>query len=93
MEEQQKLLAFSETVLRDRIRVAVRAMKNPRPALFWSLTLDLAIAYRKAYIDWCARAIDILEREDASLAHLDTPAQVPDLPVDRYIREGAHTPS
>ncbi len=86
MEEQQKLLAFSETVLRDRIRTAVHATGKSRPAMFWSLTLDLAIAYRKAYIDWCARAIDSLEREDGSLDSLDAPAEVPDLPLGRYFQ-------
>lgn len=88
MEEQQKLLAFSETVLRDRIRAGARNMADARPSQFWSLTLDLAIAYRKAYIEWCAHAIEVLEREDGAAEDLDTPLAVPDVNVGRFIREG-----
>lgn len=87
MEEQQKLLAFSETVLRDRIRAGSQSMDDTQPALFWSLTLDLAIAYRKAYIEWCARAIEVLREDGAQ--DLQAPPEVPDLNVERFMREGA----
>lgn len=62
MEEQQKLLAFSETVLRARIQEGALAHKGmQRQALFWTLTLEMAVAHRRAYIDWCERAICTLE--------------------------------
>lgn len=61
MEEQQKVLAFSETVLRERIREGVRAMHSTRHGLFWTLTLEMANAYRRAYIDWCERSMHLLE--------------------------------
>lgn len=62
MEEQQKLLAFSETVLRERIRESVRHHKAlTRDGLFWTLTLEMAMAYRRAYIDWCEKSMQLLE--------------------------------
>ena len=58
MEEHQKMLAFSETVLRPRIQHAREHEKyTARHQLYWTLTLEMAIAYRKAYIDWCERAM------------------------------------
>ena len=64
MEEQQKMLLFSETVLRDKITMGVKH-GHSRHGMFWSLTLDLACAYRRAYIAWCEQSMRILE---ASLA-------------------------
>jgi DNA-binding PadR family transcriptional regulator len=62
MEEQQKLLAFSETVLRERIRESVSHHKAlTRDGLFWTLTLEMAMAYRRAYIDWCEKSMQLLE--------------------------------
>ena len=61
MEEEQKVLGFSETVLRERIREAVQHMHSPRQGLFWTLTLEMANAYRRAYIDWCERSMRLLE--------------------------------
>jgi hypothetical protein len=62
MEEHQKVLAFDETVLRPRIRHAVEHEKySVRHQLFWTLTLEMAVAYRRAYIDWCETAMLLLE--------------------------------
>jgi PadR family transcriptional regulator, regulatory protein AphA len=61
MEEQQKMLAFSETVLRGRIDQAVEKDYTHRHRLYWTLTLELAVAYRRAYIDWCQRAMAMLD--------------------------------
>jgi hypothetical protein len=61
MEEQQKVLAFSETVLRERIRESVAKHDSPRQGLFWTLTLEMAIAYRRTYIDWCEKSMKLLE--------------------------------
>jgi DNA-binding PadR family transcriptional regulator len=61
MEEQQMVLAFSETVLRDKIRHGVGHSHSPRTGLFWTLTLEMAIAYRRAYIDWCEKSMHLLE--------------------------------
>ena len=61
MEEQQKVLAFSETVLRDKIRDGVEHSHSTRNGLFWTLTLELAIAYRRAYIEWCEKSMHLLE--------------------------------
>jgi hypothetical protein len=60
MEEEQKVLAFSETVLRERIREGVQHLRSPRQGLFWTLTLEMANAYRRAYIDWCERSMKLL---------------------------------
>ena len=61
MEEQQKVLAFSETVLREKIRANVEKHNSPRQGLFWTLTLEMAMAYRRAYIDWCEKSMQLLE--------------------------------
>ncbi len=61
MEEQQKVLAFCETVLRERIRESVAKHDSPRQGLFWTLTLEMAIAYRRTYIDWCEKSMALLE--------------------------------
>jgi DNA-binding PadR family transcriptional regulator len=61
-EEEQKVLGFSETVLREKIREGVQKMNSTRHGLFWTLTLEMAIAYRKAYIEWCDRSMDLLEQ-------------------------------
>jgi DNA-binding PadR family transcriptional regulator len=62
MEEHQKVIAFSETVLRDRIAHAVEHEKfTTQHALYWTLTLEMALAYRRAYVDWCERAMRLLE--------------------------------
>ena len=61
MEEQQKVLLFSETVLRDKIREGVEHSHSPRHGLFWTLTLEMANAYRRAYIDWCEQSMRMLE--------------------------------
>jgi DNA-binding PadR family transcriptional regulator len=62
MEEHQKVLAFSETVLRPRIHHSGEHEKySTRHQLYWTLTLEMAIAYRKAYIEWCEKAMLLLE--------------------------------
>jgi len=61
MEEEQKVLGFSETVLRGRIREGVKELHSPRHGLFWTLTLEMANEYRRAYIDWCERSMRLLE--------------------------------
>jgi len=59
-EEHQKVIAFSETVLREKIQHGIRE-RSPRHGLFWTLTLEMANAYRRAYIDWCDRSMRLLE--------------------------------
>jgi DNA-binding PadR family transcriptional regulator len=62
MEEHQKVIAFSETVLRPRISHAVEHEKfTTKHQLYWSLTLEMALAYRRAYVEWCERAMRLLE--------------------------------
>jgi DNA-binding PadR family transcriptional regulator len=61
MEDQQMVLAFCETVLREKIRLSVEHHQSPRRGLFWTLTLEMAIAYRRAYIDWCEKSMQLLE--------------------------------
>ncbi len=61
MEEQQKVLAFSEAVLRERIREGVQNLHSTRHGLFWTLTLEMANAYRRAYIEWCTASMQLLE--------------------------------
>jgi DNA-binding PadR family transcriptional regulator len=61
MEEQQKVLAFSETVLRERIREGVQHLGSTRHGLFWTLTLEMANAYRRAYVEWCETSMRLLE--------------------------------
>ena len=82
MEEHQKVIAFSETVLRERIAHAVAHEKfTTKHALYWTLTLEMALAYRRAYVDWCERAMRLLEEsmlgEGASM-----PAAVPERPAE-----------
>lgn len=70
-EEEQKLLAFSETVLSARIDHAHKEHHDVgRAATFWRLTLEMAIAHRRAYIAWCDAAMHALEsmREAPSAA-------------------------
>ncbi|HLB23963.1 MAG TPA: PadR family transcriptional regulator [Dehalococcoidia bacterium] len=74
MEEQQKVLGFSESVLRERIREGVHSLHSTRHGLFWTLTLELANAYRRAYIDWCERSMRLLEESmlgDSSLTPIE----------------------
>lgn len=61
MEEQQKILLFSETVLRQKILEGVKHSHSARHGLFWTLTLELAIAYRRAYMEWCEQSMRMLE--------------------------------
>jgi PadR family transcriptional regulator AphA len=62
LEEEQKMLAFSETVLRARIETSGAEHKTTeRTRMFWSLTLEMAMSYRRAYINWCAHAMSMLE--------------------------------
>jgi DNA-binding PadR family transcriptional regulator len=61
MEEEQKVLAFNETILREKIREGVKLHGAPRHGLFWTLTLEMANGYRRAYIEWCARTMRMLE--------------------------------
>ena len=61
MEEQQKMLLFSETVLRDKITQGVKLWHSARHGMYWTLTLDLARAYRRAYIAWCEESMRVLE--------------------------------
>ncbi|HZP57614.1 MAG TPA: PadR family transcriptional regulator [Dehalococcoidia bacterium] len=63
MDEQQKMLAFAETVLRGRIEHARKEHFSARHAKFWTLTLEMAMAYRRAYIDWCEQAMAELETD------------------------------
>ncbi len=61
MEEQQKMVGFSETILRDRIEHAKGEHFGTTHAIFWTLTLEMAIAYRRAYIEWCQESMRLLE--------------------------------
>lgn len=61
MDEQQMILAYAETNMRDRIRNALATHADTRHGLFWTLTLELSIAYRKMYIEWCERSMRLLE--------------------------------
>ena len=62
MEEHQKVIAFSESVLRPRIAHAVEHEKfTTKHALYWTLTLEMALAYRRAYVEWCERSMRLLE--------------------------------
>lgn len=62
MEEQQKVLAFNEAVLRPRIKEGVEALGSTRRGLFWTLTLEMAVAHRRAYIEWCEQSMKLLEQ-------------------------------
>ncbi len=62
MEEQQMVLAFDETVLRERIRHAQEhEAYSTRHALYWTLTLEMSMAYRRAYVKWCEESMRLLE--------------------------------
>jgi len=64
MEEQQMIMGFADTVLRERIQHAKSEPEHehdPRHAVFWTLTLEMAIAYRRAYIEWCEKSMHLLE--------------------------------
>ena len=90
MEEQQKVLLFSETVLREKIRESVQhpqVLSHPHPhttrnGLFWTLTLELAISYRRAYIDWCEQSMRLLE-ENILESGASADAEQPMLDSDR----------
>jgi DNA-binding PadR family transcriptional regulator len=63
MEEHQKAIAFAETVLRPRINHAVGHEKfTTKHALYWTLTLEMSLAYRRAYVEWCQRSMQLLEK-------------------------------
>ena len=62
MEAHQMVLAFAETVLRGRIRDAVHHDKfTTKHSVYWNLTLEMAMSYRRTYIDWCERSMHLLE--------------------------------
>ena len=61
MEEQQKLIAFSETVLRERIHHAKDEHPSSDHIPYWTMTLEMALAYHRAYVDWCERSMRLLE--------------------------------
>jgi hypothetical protein len=73
-------------VLRERIRHAQEHEQySPRHALFWSLTLEMSMAYRRAYVQWCEESMRLLESSvleegpsaiaaDLSAAHAHTHA-------------------
>jgi DNA-binding PadR family transcriptional regulator len=78
MEEQQMVLAFADTVLRERVKHAGKEHVTPRHTLYWTLTLELAISYRRAYIEWCERSMALLEETmlaDGAEADDAAPAQ------------------
>jgi DNA-binding PadR family transcriptional regulator len=64
MEEHQKILAYDESIMRERIRHASQheEMFDTRHALYWTLTLEMAMAHHRAYIDWCERSMRLLEQ-------------------------------
>ncbi len=67
MEEHQKMIAFSETVLRERIDHAKHehftsdAQPPSARTLYWTMTLDMAVAYRRSYVEWCERSMRLIE--------------------------------
>ena len=46
---------------RPKIRDGVSALGSTRRGLFWTLTLEMAIAHRRAYIEWCEQSMKLLE--------------------------------
>ena len=47
-------------------------------SLFWTLTLEMAMSYRRAYIDWCEQSMRLLEE---SILEGGAPAvEEPELP-------------
>jgi PadR family transcriptional regulator AphA len=77
MEEQQMIMGYADTVLRDRIQhaKAEHGHADARQALFWTLTLEMAIAYRRAYIEWCERSMHLLEESFLNDGGADEAAQ------------------
>ncbi len=62
MEEHQKALAFDDTEMRQKIQHASQHEEySTRHALYWTLTLEMSMAYRRAYIQWCKDAMRMLE--------------------------------
>jgi DNA-binding PadR family transcriptional regulator len=62
MEEHQKLLAFDATVMRERIRHGCTEPHfSKKHGLYWTLTLEMSMAYRRAYIQWCEDSMKMLE--------------------------------
>jgi DNA-binding PadR family transcriptional regulator len=62
MEEHQKALAFDDTEMRSKIKHASEHEQySTRHALYWTLTLEMSMAYRRAYIQWCKDAMRMLE--------------------------------
>ena len=37
-------------------------LRTTRHGLFWTLTLEMAVAYRRAYIDWCEQSMRLLKQ-------------------------------
>ena len=75
LEEEQKMLAFSETVLKARIEHSGAEHKTgERTQMFWSLTLEMAMAYRRAYINWCVHAMSVLESLGEQAEQAEEPA-------------------
>ncbi len=89
MDEQQKVLAFSETVLRDRIRESTKHPLATKNSLYWTLTLELAIAYRRAYIDWCERSMSLLEEGFLDVAAAEPEAAAGAAPASPSFEETA----
>lgn len=87
-EEQQKMLLFSETVLREKITMGVKHWHSARHGMYWSMTLDLACAYRRAYIAWCEQSMRKLEAGlvDAPNGNganaANSPAEAPSAAID-----------
>ncbi len=62
MEEHQRSLAFDETVMRERIRHGSSEKHfSTKHGLYWTLTLEMSMAYRRAYIQWCEDSMRMLE--------------------------------
>jgi DNA-binding PadR family transcriptional regulator len=62
MEEHQKALAFDDTEMRQKIEHGSQHEPySTRHALYWTLTLEMSMAYRRAYIQWCKDSMRMLE--------------------------------
>ncbi len=62
MEEHQKALAYDETVMRERIRHGCSEPHfSKKHGLYWTLTLEMSMSYRRAYIQWCEDTMRMLE--------------------------------
>ncbi len=90
MEEQQKVLAFSESILRERIREGVQHMHSTRHGLFWTLTLEMAIAYRRAYIDWCHQSMHLLEESILDEGAEPAPTPAAEICTENHVHEDHH---